>query len=94
MNWAKTSGIASSIEGLLAHLLAGGLGQRLRRADAGDDVLALGVDQELAVEAVLAGGGSRVKATPVAEVVAHVAEDHRLHVHGGAPAFGMSCMRR
>ena len=29
---------------------------RQRRADAGDDVLALGIDQELAVELVLAGG--------------------------------------
>ena len=31
------------------------LGDLLRRADAGDDVLALGVDQELAVEPLLAG---------------------------------------
>ena len=37
---------------LFAHLLARGLGERLRRADAGDHVLALGVDQELAVEPV------------------------------------------
>jgi hypothetical protein len=37
----------------------------LGRPDAGDDVLALGVDEVLAVEEVLARGGSRVKATPV-----------------------------
>ena len=41
--------------GGLAHLLAARLGQRLGRADAGDDVLALGVDQELAVQLRLAG---------------------------------------
>ena len=39
---------------------------RLRRADAGDDVLALGVGQVLAVELVLARAGLRVKPTPVA----------------------------
>ena len=38
-----------------ARLDARGLGDVLRRADAGDDVLALRVDQELAVEQVLAG---------------------------------------
>ena len=44
-------------------------GEMLRRADAGDDVLALGVDQELAVERVCSPvDGLRVKATPVAEV--------------------------
>ncbi len=31
--------------------------------------------------------GLRVKATPVAEVVAHIAEHHGLHVDRGAPAF-------
>jgi hypothetical protein len=40
----------------------------LRRADAGDDVLALGVDEILAIISALAGRGSRVKATPVADV--------------------------
>jgi hypothetical protein len=32
--------------------------------------------------------GLRVKATPVPEVVAGVAEDHLLHVDGGAPVVG------
>ena len=36
-------------------------------ADAGDDVFALRVDKELTHELLLAGGGSRVKATPVPE---------------------------
>jgi hypothetical protein len=44
-------------------------GEVLRRADAGHDVLALGVDQELAVEARFSPvEGLRVKATPVARV--------------------------
>ena len=34
-----------------------GLGQHLRCADAGDDVFALGVDEEFAVEVGGAGGG-------------------------------------
>ena len=41
------------------------LGDRLRRADAGDHVLALRVDQVLAVELFSPVDGSRVKATPV-----------------------------
>jgi hypothetical protein len=51
-----------------------GLGHRvLEPADrfhvprAGNDVLALGVEQVLAVQQPLAGGGSRVNATPVPE---------------------------
>src|SRR5262249_61061140 len=36
-------------------LLARGLGDLLRGADAGDHVFALGIDQELAVELLLAG---------------------------------------
>ena len=60
------------------------LAQRQWRADAGHHVLALGVDQVLAVEGVLAGGGIAGKADAGAGVVAEVAEHHRLHVHGGA----------
>ena len=41
--------------------------QRERVADAGDDVLALGVLQVVAVDALLPEPGSRVKATPVPE---------------------------
>ena len=47
----------------LLHLL-----ERLRRADAGDDVLALCVDEELAEDTGSPVDGSRVKATPVADV--------------------------
>ncbi len=64
------------------------LGDRGGVANAGDDVLALGVDQVVAVEFLLAvrrvarernaGGGG----------VALVAEDHALHVDGGAQVVG------
>ena len=55
-----------------------------RRANAGDDVFALGVGQELAVD--LFGAGRRVarEGDAGARIVAHVAEDHRHHVDGRA----------
>ena len=62
------------------------LGDVLRRADAGDDVLALGVDQELAVELLLAGRGIAGEGDAGRRGLAPVAEHHRLHVDGGAPA--------
>ena len=53
-------------------------------ADAGDDVLALRVDEEVAVGLVLAGGGVAGEADAGAGVVVAVAEHHRLHVDRGA----------
>ena len=70
-----------------AGLLARGLGDLLRRADAGDHVLALGVDQELAVEPLLAGRGIAREGDAGRRGLAHVAEHHGLHVDRGAPAF-------
>ncbi len=61
---------------------------RPRRAHAGDHVLALGVDQELAVEDVLAAGRVAREGDAGARLVAGVAVDHRLHVHGRAPVVG------
>ena len=52
-------------------------------ADAGDDVFALGVHEELAVEEVLAGGGVAGEGHAGARRLALVAEDHGLHVDGG-----------
>ena len=52
------------------------LGDGLGRADAGDDVLALGIDEVFAVNHVLAGAGVAGEADAGARVVAHVAEDH------------------
>ena len=68
--------------------LFAGDGQLLRRADAGDHILALGVDQELAVKAI--GAGRRVAGEGDAggAIAAHIAEDHGLHIDGGAPGGG------
>ena len=55
-----------------------------RVADARHDVLALRVDQEVAVRLVLTGGGVAREADAGAAVVVAVAEHHRLHVDGGA----------
>ena len=66
------------------HLL-GELRHRLRRADAGDHVLALGVDEVLAVEHLFARGRVAGERDARGAGVAHVAEDHRLHVDRRAP---------
>ena len=63
----------------LAHAL-----DRLGRADPGDDVLALGVLEELAVEPALAGGRVAREADARPGAVAPVAEDHLDDVDGGA----------
>ena len=78
--------LAQLLVGLRHHLLE--LADRLRRADAGDDVLALRVDQELAVE--LLGAGRRVarEADAGRRAIAGVAEHHHLHVDGGADRVG------
>jgi hypothetical protein len=64
------------------------LADRQRRAGTGDDVLALRVHQVLAVEEVLAGRGIAGEGDAGPGVLAEVAEDHRLHVDGGAPRLG------
>ncbi len=70
-----------------AGFLPRGFGDFLRRADAGDHVLALRVDQEFAVELLHAGGRVACEGDTGRRRVAHVAEHHRLHVDGGAPGF-------
>ena len=60
------------------------LRDRLGVADAGHHVLALGVDQEVAVGALVAGGRVAGEADAGARVVVAVAEDHGLHVDRGA----------
>ena len=59
-----------------------------RRANAGDDVFALRVHQELAVELPLAGRRIAREGDAGAGVVAHVAEHHRDDVHAGAEIVG------
>ena len=77
------------------HELLVGLGHDLGQlvdglggAHAGHHVLALGVHQELAEELLLAGGGVAGEGDAGAGGVAHVAEDHLLHVDGGTPGGG------
>ena len=73
-----------------AHRVLLGEAERLRRADAGDHVLALGVDQVFAIEQVLARRRVAGEAHAGRTVVTHVAEHHRLYVDGGAPLRGDS----
>ena len=64
------------------------LRDRLRRADAGNHIFALGVDQKFAVKHFLAGGGIAGESHAGAGIDAGIAENHRLHVHGRAPFLG------
>ena len=64
------------------------LGDGGRGAHAGHHVLALGVDQVLAEQGLLAGGGVAGEGHAGAGVVAGVAEHHGLDVDGGAPVVG------
>ena len=59
---------------------------RKRRSDTGNDVFALSVHQIFAEQRLFAGSRVSGKRHAGAAVVAHVAEYHRLHVDGGAPA--------
>ena len=61
------------------------LRHRLRRPHAGDDVLTLRVDQELAVELLLAVRRVARERDSRPRALAGVAVDHRLHVDRGAP---------
>jgi hypothetical protein len=63
------------------------LGQRMRRAQAGDHVLALGIGKVFAVETVFTGRRIAGKGHAGRRSLAHIAEDHRLHGDGGAPAL-------
>ena len=62
--------------------------ERLRRADPGHHVLALGVDQKLPVQGLLSRGRIAREGHPGGAVLAHVAVDHGLHVHRRAPVVG------
>ena len=63
-------------------------GDLLGGSDAGHHVLALGVDEVFAVKEVLARGGVARESDARGGIVAHVAEDHRLHRDGRAPLGG------
>ena len=68
-----------------AGFLARGFGDFLRRADAGNHVLALGVDEKFAVELFLAGRRIARESDPGSRGVAHIAEHHSLHIDRSAP---------
>ena len=58
------------------------------RAHAGHNVFALSIDEVLAKQGLFAGGGVAGEGDAGAGVFIEVAEHHRLHVDGGAPAVG------
>ena len=60
---------------------------------AGDHVLALGVEQDVAVQRGSPVAGSRVNSDARRRVVAAVAEDHRLDRHGGPEVVGDALLR-
>ena len=64
------------------------VGQRHRRANSGDYVFALRVDQKFAEEYFLAGGGIAREANARAGIFTAIAEDHLHHVDGGAEQAG------
>ena len=64
------------------------LGDVLRRADAGDDVFALRVDEKFAVELLCAGRWIAGEGDAGRRRLAHIAEHHRLHIDRGAPVGG------
>ena len=70
-----------------AHFLARFLGDFLWRANAGDHVLALRIDEEFAVEFLLAGRRIAGKGDAGRRRFAHIAEHHGLHIHRRAPVF-------
>ena len=55
-----------------------------RGTNAGNNILALGVDEKFAIELVLAGRGVACKRHACAGIFAHIAKHHRLHIDGGA----------
>ena len=61
-------------------------GDRLRGADAGYNVLALCIHQELAVQLLFAGGRVAGEGYAGARGLAHIAEYHGLYVYSSAPA--------
>jgi hypothetical protein len=75
-------------------MMSGQLVDLLRGADAGHDVFALGVHQELAEQLLFAGGGVARERDAGAGGVAHVAEDHLCTLTAVPQSEGMSFMRR
>ncbi len=64
------------------------LGDLLWRADTRNDVFALRIDEILAVKRLLACRWVARERNARGRALAHIAEHHRLHIDGGAPACG------
>jgi hypothetical protein len=64
------------------------LADGLWSAHAGDDILALGVDEELAIEFIRAVGRVAGECDTGSRGLTGVAEDHGLHIDGCAPSSG------
>ena len=78
-------GLFKTLQASAVRLLAGdGLG----RAGARHHILALGIDEVLAIEKLFSGGGVPREGHARATVIAHVAEDHALDIDAGAPVIG------
>ncbi|GAK50041.1 hypothetical protein U14_01266 [Candidatus Moduliflexus flocculans] len=60
---------------------------RVRGADASDDIFALRIDEPFAVEIIFAGGRVTGEGDACCGRFAHVAEDHGLHIDGSAPVI-------
>ena len=73
---------------LRARLQASGFGQVLRRADAGHNIFALGIDQKLAIERFLSGRWIARKGDTGSGIAAHIAEHHGLHIDRRPPVGG------
>ncbi len=69
-------------------LVFGCLVQGVGGADTRHNVLALGIDEPLAIEFVLACGGVAAEGDAGGAGLAHIAEYHRLYGHCGAPVIG------
>ncbi len=82
-------GLLEALEVLVARGLRRDVDRR-RRPDAGDDILALGVLEPLAVEELLARRRIAREGHAGRRIGAHVAEHHRLHVDGRAPVIGQA----
>ena len=70
-----------------AGFLSRGFRYFLRRADAGDDIFALRIDEEFAVKFFLASGRIAREGDAGGRGLAHIAEHHGLHIHRRAPVF-------
>mmetsp|Transcript_56542 Transcript_56542/g.69124 ORF Transcript_56542/g.69124 Transcript_56542/m.69124 type:complete len:308 (+) Transcript_56542:60-983(+) len=65
--------------------LASSDGKLLWSTDACNDIFSLSIDQKFTIEFVLTSGRVTSEGNASGTVIAHVSEDHGLHVHGRAP---------